>query len=250
MVGLRVRYTVALLNVVGLTILYFFIPISTMVLVACIPAIVFSIVSNKKLLAVLSFLIFMIWVLILWAGIYFRTQLALVFTYISIALWLYSQIYPYEISVNLLGILPIQLIFVMALFILGIIMISLYSSRFNEFSMMVSFSMIVLGFSSIYLIVNVIWYFIPFMEALVFSNPITTWLFFILYVIVPFLTLNFMLLYIEMAVFSLRERAKYVKTLGKMKKIKFPYAKWIIKIGLTAILVCVVVTMLFSVIIM
>jgi len=247
MVKFRWKFTLTIMNILIVLFAYCWLPVSSLVMVASIPAIVYSIYSKKLFLSVITVAMFFLFYFLFWLGIINPTELIRVFENGALIFYLYTKIYPYEIDISLISVLNIDLIFWLSIFIFFIIIFS-YFSKINEFTMMLSFSYFLLLFSSVYLLFNVFLYLIPPLKVLLFSNVVSAWVFLFLYLIFPFVSLVLTMLFVELSIISIKDRHKYEKIDKIIKKKKSRHLSTVLSIIAIAIIGVIISIIIFGLI--
>ncbi|MHA1403773.1 MAG: hypothetical protein ACTSSI_08415 [Candidatus Helarchaeota archaeon] len=213
------KFTLSVINLLVITLLFFYIPTSTLVWLAYIPALVYSIYSRRLALSAIAFTVFFVVILIYMIGLLFPLQIIQFFQNVAIVLFLYTKLFPYDIEINLLTVLDYSILSWIVLLILGILIASVFL-RYSELHVMLSFSYFTLLFSLFYLVLNVLMFLIPPLQVVLETFLFTRWMLIFFYVIVPLLTLLFTLLFVENYAASYKERNKYEKQNQALKKKK------------------------------
>jgi len=200
-----------------LLLIWFWVPTSTLVWLAFIPSIVYSIYSKKLALSIIAFTAFAIVLILYILGCFFPAQVAYFLQSVAILLFLYTKIFPYTIQVNLLNILDVATIIWFLLFILAVVIGSVIA-RYNELHVMLSFSSFTLFFSIFYLLMNICMFFSPPLQLILETTIFTRWIIIVFYVLFPLTTLIFTLLFICSYAGSLVMRSRYKASHAKIQR--------------------------------
>lgn len=226
-------------NIALVALLFCYVPASYLILIASIPAIIYSLYTRKFFLLFFCGLVFLLLLFIFLSGMWFQEQLLIFLKSVNILAYIFVRIYPYGLHVNLLDMVSLEqlslLLFYLGLFVFFVLLCSL-PLKISNISVMLNFSYFVITFSSIYLIVNVFCFVFRPLETLIFSIPWISWIFVFLYFIIPFLSLVFIFQYIELTILDLGEHQKDVRTIEKHKTKKSVILRKIVK-GLVVVMV-------------
>jgi hypothetical protein len=199
---------------IAVTIIAFVAP-TYVVIAAMVPAIVFSFYMRNWLILMM---VIGIMVIIGIATYVVLTPSLYATEYGQFMLYLFGIIYPYRMGTQFS-------MFYDPLFLgiaLGIIIFSVCISsiiRFSTFRTMISFSYLVWGFSTIYIILNMLFYLFPAIETFMLTNPSAQWLSMFFYGMCPFITLTLMIFFL-FTIGSYRDRANYSLETKKIKATK------------------------------
>jgi hypothetical protein len=184
------------------------VPASSLVFLALIPALLYSLMSfhgnHKWFFVVLSAIILLctigLYLLMVTGNIH---QLGETITMLG---YLYQLIYPYQLNVNLLGLLGWGVLFGSGIFIILLLCFG-WMFKLDEFKLAVSASYLVMFFTSFFLIMNIFFYLIPILRDFVLTNPVLQWIIILFYGILPYLTFTLSLLWL-CCCWDMREKAK------------------------------------------
>jgi len=128
---------------------------------------------------------------------------------VNMLTYLYHIIYPYQLSLNLVELLGMQV-----LFGVSVLIILLFAFGFlihqNEFRLAISSSYLLLFFTSFFLIVNIFFYLIPPLRDFILTDPILQWIILFFYGILPYITLTLSLLFLCFC-WDVREKVKQTR---------------------------------------
>lgn len=217
---LKRNFGFVILNMLLLAIAFLYIPVSTLVMIATIPAVIYSFYTKRWSLIIVVIAIYSAVIFIFIACIMNPNSIIELGRNLNILFHLYKSIYPYEINISILSLLGMELAFYMTLFIFFTLFIGLLM-KVSEFSEMITFSFGILLFNGIYLIINVFSFIIPQMQYYMITNALFQFVFTFFYIILPYLSLNLMVLYFELILLDHVKRRDYeieAKMLNKNNK--------------------------------
>lgn len=216
---LKRNFSLILLNTIIVTVLFAMniIPVSTLVMITMIPAVVFSIYTKKWFLILITCVTFTISLLLFFMTFLAPGLIVEGMEALTLIAYLYSKIYPYGISVSILQLINITLLLYLSLFMLCVLCISILI-KYSEFTTMIGFSFAVLYINLIYFLINILAYLFPFLLMFMIENVITQYIFMFFYVIIPFIVLNFMLLYCELVLLDTFKQRDYQSEARKLSK--------------------------------
>lgn len=215
MVSFNRKYLFAIINMIVICVLYNFIPPSSLVFIAMIPALFFGIWTKKFFLIVFSLMLLFI-VIGLFVFLMVFPNLGVLTENVNFIVYIYSQIFPYEMNYSILSLMDIKVLLWVGVIIFFILIGSVFMKR-NEFDVMVTFSYFIMLFTAFFLVFNVFFYLIPSIRVLILLNPILRYILFFFYAILPILVFTLFILMIE-CLFSKSERSKYARNISKMDK--------------------------------
>lgn len=211
------NFMLVIVNVIILAFVFCYIPVSSLVMLSMLPAIIYAFYSKRGSLIIITVAVYGIILAIFFLCILQPSTVIELGENVNIIIHLYQAIYPYQINVSILHLLGFTLIFYMTLFIFFTLLISIII-KISEFSAMITFSYAVTVFAAIYLILNVFSFIIPQMQYYMANNVIFQYMFAFFYVILPFLTLNFIVLYLELCIMDAFKRKDYDREAKKLNQ--------------------------------
>jgi len=204
----------AILSTVALS---FYIPISTFVYICIIPCLVYNFVTKRFFLVLIAVLVFV--TMLLMFIVIITGHIEDITENISLIAFLYNQIYPFGISVNLMSILSESIIYYCGLFIIMTIMIA-WILHFDEFKVMIVFSYFIFVFTTLYLVLNIFLYLIPALRVLILENYFLQQIMTLFYGILPFIVFVLILLFL-MTLYDHKQRQKNKNDVKQLNKIRF-----------------------------
>lgn len=208
-----------LLNIGLIIFAYLYMPVSTLVMFSSIPAVIYSIYTKRYFLILLVGSVYAILIVVFVLALFDPDLLVQGIENVNLVVYLYKQLYPYEISVSVTSLLSIVVI----VWISIAIYLFLFLSRafgFDEFKTMIVFSFVIVFFSSLYFIFNIFTFIIPYLKPILIDNFVMKWIFSFFYIWLPFVTLNFIMLFMEDISIDHVKRGEYKESAQKMRQIK------------------------------
>jgi len=218
-VNLRLSFSLVIANILILVYIFFFASVSTLVMVATLPAVIYAIYTKRAFLIIFSIGIYAILIAIFFLAVLNPLLLFEMGERLNLIIWLYTQIYPYQVNVDIFSLLGVQVLFWVSIFIFLTLFIGSVF-KMNEFKIMIAFSFLIIVFNSCYLVLNVFIYIFPQLEVLILGNVVSQFVFLLFYVLLPFITLNYMFLYLELIALDERKRREYKLTAQDLNKGK------------------------------
>lgn len=214
---LKRNFGLVILNLLILAIAFMYVPVSTLVMISTIPALIYAFYTKRWSLIIVVLGIYSAVVFIFIACIMNPDSVIELGRNLNIIFHLYMAIYPYEINVSILTLLGFELAFYLTLFVFFTLLISTVM-KISEFSAMITFSFGILLFSGIYLLFNIFSFIIPQLQYYMVNNAIFQVIFLFFYIILPFLTLNLIILYLELVLLDWRKRNDYKVEAKRLNK--------------------------------
>lgn len=211
------NFLLLIANVVIIIFGFLYIPVSTLVMLAMLPAVIYAIWSKQWALVALTCVIFGVFLLVFFACLFQPAAVVQLGENINFIFHLYLAIYPYEINISIAHLLGFQLMFWLTIFLFFVLLVSVLVN-YSEFTLMVAFSTIVMMFSVIYFLLNIFSFLIPQLQYYMANNFIFQFVFVFFFVILPFLTLVFMILYVELYLIDVFKRQDYKQEAIKIKR--------------------------------
>jgi len=231
---------VKLLISFGLVLLLFLvIPVSSIVFLAIIPALIFSVYSHRLFFVLIAGLVFLGSI-----GLFYGMIVGIdISQVISIVIFLYTIIYPYKLELNIFTALGVGMIFFTLFFLLAIVGLA-YLIKYSEVRILVGFSYFSMVFTGFYLLVNMFTYIISPLRNLILNNAALQFALAIFYGIIPLIVLTLMFYWL-FSFIDRRDRAQFKAKLVSKDNIFSKILAWI---GYsTLILVGIVITVVMLV---
>jgi len=229
---------------VVLTIILFrYITPSSLVFLCIIPTLIFGVWTHRGFLVLVSTLVFLSTIMTFVLMFYYPENFEELGENISLVAFLYKQIYPYGVSVDLLSLMSIEVLSGVILLVFFIVLTAWFL-KFDELKAMLAFGWLITLFTSLYLILNVFLYMFPTLRALILSNIYLQYFLIFFYAVLPFTTLVLMLLYLE-CLYDRRERKRYSKSVKYFNKKTKKRGRNMIKLlagGVSIAFVCILLT--------
>lgn len=216
---LKRNFGLVIINLIVLIFGFMYVPVSSLVMLSTIPAVIYSFYSKRWSLIVVVVAVYAALLLIFMATVMNPASVIELGQNLNILFHLYLAIYPYEINVSIVSLLGFELMFYLTLFIFTVLLVSVIMKK-SEFTTMITFSLGVLMFSAVYLMINVFSFVFPQLEYYMVNNIAFQYIFAFFYIILPFLTLNLTLLYLELVILDWRKRQDYEIEAKKLNSSK------------------------------
>lgn len=215
MVSFRIKFILTIVNILVISLLFNYVPASSMVFLSILPALVFGIMSRRFFLVLFAFILAVI-IAGLMVSMFVFPLGEEVGESIDFVVYLYLQIFPYQTSLNIVNILGIEALLGVSLFIF-VILIAGWMIRLNTFKIMIVFSYFIMVFTSIYLVLNIFLYLFPPLRVMILANEFLRYILAFFYGILPLIVLTLSLLFLE-TILSYRERQNMKKDVNTIAK--------------------------------
>ena len=216
MVSFRLKFMLIIVNICLCALLFSYVTPSLLVLLALVPALVYGVYTHRFFLILMAVLMFTTISGLFACLILFPEAMGEIAEGINLIAFLYRQIFPYQMQINLFALMSAEIIYGITIF-LFFDLITAWMLKIDTFKMMIAFSYFIMIFTSLYLILNVFLYLFAPLRVLVLESVWLQCMLFSFYVVLPFIVLVLIFLFLE-TFFSREERRKYHKDVKVMDK--------------------------------